>query len=76
MHLPEVVSALFVSIIQVGIAVGSAAGGTIVDRPGAPADFVPSLALALLSLSLRYLLASPLPRQTVAVGVTTRAATH
>ncbi|MGN4063568.1 MFS transporter [Burkholderia gladioli] len=64
--LPEVGSALFVSIIQVAIAVGSAAGGSIVDRAGVRADFVPGLALALLGLVLLYRLASPqLPQAAV-----------
>ncbi|MBU9320381.1 MFS transporter [Burkholderia gladioli] len=67
--LPEVGSALFVSIIQVAIAVGSAAGGSIVDRAGVRADFVPGLALALLGLVLLYRLASPqLPQAAVVAG--------
>src|SRR5258708_35576555 len=37
--LPEAGSALFVSIIQVAIAVGSLIGGTAVDQAGIPADF-------------------------------------
>jgi predicted MFS family arabinose efflux permease len=37
--LPEAGSALFVSIIQVAIAVGSLAGGAVVDSIGVPADF-------------------------------------
>jgi predicted MFS family arabinose efflux permease len=48
---PEAGSALFVSIIQVAIAVGSLAGGTIVDRVGIPADFLLGSALALLGLA-------------------------
>ncbi|EEA04667.1 major facilitator superfamily (MFS) transporter [Burkholderia sp. H160] len=41
---------MFVSIIQVAIAVGSAVGGTIVDRAGFHADFTLGLGLALLGL--------------------------
>ncbi|MDB5763636.1 MAG: Sugar efflux transporter [Herminiimonas sp.] len=37
--LPEAGSALFVSIIQVAIALGSLAGGAVVDTIGVPADF-------------------------------------
>jgi predicted MFS family arabinose efflux permease len=48
---PEAGSALFVSIIQVAIAVGSLVGGTIVDRVGVPADFLLGGALALLGLA-------------------------
>jgi predicted MFS family arabinose efflux permease len=48
---PEAGSALFVSIIQVAIAVGSLVGGTIVDRVGIPADFLLGSALALLGLA-------------------------
>jgi predicted MFS family arabinose efflux permease len=48
--LPEAGSAMFVSIIQVAIAAGSAAGGTIVDRAGVHADFALGLALAMLGL--------------------------
>ncbi|WP_250518646.1 MFS transporter [Caballeronia sp. ATUFL_M1_KS5A] len=48
--LPEAGSAMFVSIIQVAIAVGSAVGGTIVDRAGVHADFTLGHALALLGL--------------------------
>ncbi|HEY2606558.1 MFS transporter [Paraburkholderia sp. RL18-103-BIB-C] len=48
--LPEAGSAMFVSIIQVAIAVGSAVGGTIVDRAGVHADFTLGLGLALLGL--------------------------
>ncbi|BBP97814.1 MFS transporter [Burkholderia sp. SFA1] len=47
---PEAGSAMFVSIIQVAIAAGSAVGGTIVDRAGVRADFMLGLALALLGL--------------------------
>jgi predicted MFS family arabinose efflux permease len=49
--LPEAGSALFVGIIQVAIAVGSSAGGMIVDRVGIPADFWLGSALALLGLA-------------------------
>jgi predicted MFS family arabinose efflux permease len=45
--LPEAGSALFISIIQVAIAVGSLAGGTVVDRIGVPADLWFGAALAL-----------------------------
>jgi predicted MFS family arabinose efflux permease len=48
--LPEAGSAMFVSVIQVAIALGSAVGGTIVDRAGVHADFLLGLALALLGL--------------------------
>ncbi|WP_061147663.1 MFS transporter [Caballeronia arvi] len=48
--LPEAGSAMFVSIIQVAIAAGSAVGGTIVDRAGVHADFTLGLVLALLGL--------------------------
>ncbi|WP_322105561.1 MFS transporter [Paraburkholderia sp. J41] len=48
--LPEAGSALFVSVIQVAIAVGSSVGGTIVDRAGIHADFVLGIGLALLGL--------------------------
>jgi predicted MFS family arabinose efflux permease len=49
--LPEAGSALFVSIIQVAIAVGSLVGGTIVDSVGVPDDFLLGSALALLGLA-------------------------
>jgi len=49
--LPEAGSALFVSIIQVAIAVGSLVGGTIVDSIGIPPDFLLGSALALLGLA-------------------------
>ena len=48
--LPEAGSAMFVSIIQVAIAVGSAVGGAIVDGAGVHADFTLGLGLALLGL--------------------------
>ncbi|HEY1607934.1 MAG TPA: MFS transporter, partial [Paraburkholderia sp.] len=48
--LPEAGSAMFVSIIQVAIAVGSAVGGTIVDRAGVHADFTLGLGLAMMGL--------------------------
>ncbi|QGZ65418.1 MFS transporter [Paraburkholderia acidisoli] len=47
---PEAGSALFVSVIQVAIAVGSSVGGTIVDRAGVRADFVLGIGLAVLGL--------------------------
>lgn len=49
--LPEAGSALFISVIQVAIAVGSLAGGVIVDHVGIPADFLLGSALALLGLA-------------------------
>lgn len=48
--LPEAGSALFVGIIQVAIAVGSSAGGTIVDHAGIPVDFWFGSVLAILGL--------------------------
>jgi len=48
--LPEAGSAMFVSIIQVAIAAGSAVGGAVVDRAGVHADFRLGLGLALLGL--------------------------
>jgi predicted MFS family arabinose efflux permease len=48
--LPEAGSALFVSIIQVAIAVGSLAGGAVVDSIGVPADFWFGTALAVAGL--------------------------
>jgi predicted MFS family arabinose efflux permease len=48
--LPEAGSAMFVSIIQVAIAVGSAVGGTIVDRSGVHTDFLLGLGLGMLGL--------------------------
>ncbi len=60
--LPEAGSAMFVSVIQVAIAVGSAVGGTIVDRAGVHADFTLGLGLALLGLvALQRLAASERP---------------
>ncbi|MEK6314715.1 MULTISPECIES: MFS transporter [Burkholderia] len=57
--LPEAGSAMFVSIINLSIAIGSAAGGAIVDRAGVRADFVPGLVLVVLGLLLLHRLASP-----------------
>jgi predicted MFS family arabinose efflux permease len=48
--LPEAGSALFVSIIQVAIAVGSYTGGVVVDAVGVPADFRLGSVLALAGL--------------------------
>ncbi|MBC8641474.1 MFS transporter [Caballeronia sp. EK] len=48
--LPEAGSAMFVSIIQVAIAVGSALGGSIVDHAGVRADFTLGCGLAVLGL--------------------------
>ncbi|WP_233830441.1 MFS transporter [Paraburkholderia sp. ZP32-5] len=56
--LPEAGSAMFVSVIQVAIAVGSAVGGTIVDRAGIHADFTLGLGLALLGLATLQRLAA------------------
>jgi predicted MFS family arabinose efflux permease len=49
--LPEAGSALFVSIIQVAIAVGSLVGGAVVDAVGVPADFWFSSFLGLAGLA-------------------------
>jgi len=49
---------MFVSVIQVAIAVGSAVGGTIVDRAGIHADFTLGLGLALLGLATLQRLAA------------------
>jgi predicted MFS family arabinose efflux permease len=48
---PEAGSALFVSIIQVAIAVGSLVGGFVVDHVGVSADFLLGSGLALLGLA-------------------------
>ncbi|KXU82830.1 MFS transporter [Caballeronia megalochromosomata] len=56
--LAEAGSAMFVSIIQVAIALGSAVGGAIVDRAGVHADFMFGLALALLGLVMLQRLAA------------------
>ncbi|NPT37327.1 MFS transporter [Paraburkholderia xenovorans] len=48
---PEAGSALFVSIIQVAIAVGSLVGGVVVDHVGISADFLLGSGLALLGLA-------------------------
>jgi predicted MFS family arabinose efflux permease len=48
--LPEAGSALFVSIIQVAIALGSFVGGVVVDMAGVPADFLLGSFLALAGL--------------------------
>jgi predicted MFS family arabinose efflux permease len=47
---PEAGSAMFVSIIQVAIAIGSAVGGAIVDRTGSHANFLMRCVLAVLGL--------------------------
>lgn len=47
---PEAGSALFVSIIQVAIALGSLVGGVVVDHVGMSADFLLGSGLALLGL--------------------------
>lgn len=66
--LPEAGSAMFVSIIQVAIAAGSAVGGTIVDRAGVHADFTLGLGLALLGLvTLQRLAAIERPAKAPAV---------
>lgn len=49
---PEAGSALFVSIIQVAIALGSLVGGMVVDHVGIPADLLLGSALALLGLGV------------------------
>lgn len=56
--LPEAGSAMFVSIIQVAIAAGSAVGGALVDRAGVQADFTLGLGLAVLGLVILQRLAS------------------
>ncbi|HZZ11312.1 MAG TPA: MFS transporter [Paraburkholderia sp.] len=48
---PEAGSALFVSIIQVAIALGSLVGGMVVDHVGIPADFLLGSGLAILALA-------------------------
>ncbi|OAJ55246.1 MFS transporter [Paraburkholderia ginsengiterrae] len=48
---PEAGSALFVSIIQVAIALGSLVGGVVVDHVGMSADFMLGSGLALLGLA-------------------------
>jgi predicted MFS family arabinose efflux permease len=48
---PEAGSALFVSIIQVAIAVGSLVGGIVVDQVGISTDFLFGSGLALLGLA-------------------------
>ncbi|CAH2786027.1 MAG: Uncharacterized MFS-type transporter [uncultured Paraburkholderia sp.] len=49
---PEAGSALFVSIIQVAIAVGSLVGGVVVDQIGIRADFLFGSVLAVLGLAM------------------------
>jgi predicted MFS family arabinose efflux permease len=49
--MPEAGSALFISIIQVAIALGSLAGGALVDKVGVPVDFWFGSILALSGLS-------------------------
>jgi predicted MFS family arabinose efflux permease len=49
--MPEAGSALFISIIQVAIAVGSLAGGALVDNVGVPVDFWFGSVLALSGLA-------------------------
>jgi predicted MFS family arabinose efflux permease len=48
--LPEAGSAMFVSVIQVAIALGSAVGGAIVDQAGVHADLIVGCALAVFGL--------------------------
>ncbi|CAD6515737.1 MFS transporter [Paraburkholderia metrosideri] len=48
---PEAGSALFVSIIQIAIALGSLVGGVVVDHVGISADFLFGSGLALLGLA-------------------------
>jgi predicted MFS family arabinose efflux permease len=66
--LPEAGSAMFVSIIQVAIAAGSAVGGAIVDRASVDADFAMGCGLALLGLVTLQRLAAlerPAPESTL-----------
>jgi predicted MFS family arabinose efflux permease len=49
--LPEAGSAMFICIIQVAIAAGSAVGGAIVDHVGIPADFLFGSVLAVLGIA-------------------------
>jgi predicted MFS family arabinose efflux permease len=49
--MPEAGSALFISIIQVAIALGSLAGGSLVDKVGVPVDFWFGSILALSGLA-------------------------
>lgn len=63
--LPEAGSAMFVSIIQVAIAAGSAVGGAIVDGANVQADFKLGLGLAMLGLvTLQRLAALERPAST------------
>jgi len=64
---PEAGSAMFVSVIQVAIALGSSVGGTIVDHAGVRADFVLGCGLAVLGLiTLQRLAAMERPRPAAA----------
>jgi predicted MFS family arabinose efflux permease len=49
--MPEAGSALFIGIIQVAIALGSLAGGAVVDHVGVPVDFWLGSVLALSGLA-------------------------
>ena len=63
----EAGSAMFVSVIQVAIALGSSVGGTIVDHAGVRADFVLGCGLAVLGLiTLQRLAAMERPRSAAA----------
>lgn len=74
--LPEAGSAMFVSIIQIAIAVGSAVGGSIVDRAGVYADFKLGLGLAMLGLvTLRRLAIMERPAETSSFAQTCDAST-
>lgn len=56
--LPEAGSAMFVSVIQVAIALGSLVGGEIVDRAGVRTDLVLGCGLAVLGLVILQRLAA------------------
>ncbi|MCP3726133.1 MFS transporter [Paraburkholderia sp. CNPSo 3272] len=66
--LAEAGSAMFVSVIQVAIALGSSVGGTIVDRAGIRADLVLGCALAVFGLvTLQRLAAMERPARVAAL---------
>ncbi|WP_244146468.1 MFS transporter [Paraburkholderia sp. BCC1876] len=66
---PEAGSALFVSIIQVAIALGSLVGGMVVDHVGISADLLLGSALALLGLGVLLSFGRGGQGATVAAGV-------
>ncbi|MFM0643379.1 MFS transporter [Paraburkholderia bryophila] len=72
---PEAGSALFVSIIQVAIALGSLVGGMVVDHVGISADLLLGSALALLGLGVLLSFGRGEQGATVAAGVA-EAVTH